>query len=396
MSVYRRKNKDGAQAKTYSYDFQCRGNRFFGETPCTTKREALDWEKSLRDKAKAEVRDPTKPLPFNKAANYFWNEVGQFHANSATTFVNICWLTENIGANKPTDQVTPAVVAALITKRRNQRIPQAKSEIRLPTNATVNRSVTVLLRQILRRAAKTHKAKVAEIDWKDYMLPEPRERVREASGAEEDAVMEQLAEGYDDAVAFGFITGCRRCEIVGLRWRSVDFFSRRFTVTGKGKKVRTIPLSDAAYDLLWSIKDHDPEHVFTYVAQRTVKGKRPRVRGKRYPITESGLKTAMRRAVPRAGVHDFHFHDIRHTAATRILRASNLKVVNRLLGHSSMETTAKYAHAHDDDLRDAMNSAVARGENPAKNAVDDKESRESPAKPDQATVKPLSKKGKSA
>ncbi|MBV5269515.1 MAG: site-specific integrase [Afipia sp.] len=171
--------------------------------------------------------------------------------------------------------------------------------------------------------------------------------------------MSQLARGYDAAVQFAFLTGCRRMEILGLEWSHVDFFSRRFTVTGKGNKVRTIPMSDAVHALLWAEKDHHPNVVFTYAAARANKPMGLE-RGKRYPLTEAGLKSAMRRAIPNAGVENFRFHDMRHTAATRILRASNLKVAQRILGHSDISTTTKYAHALDDDLRAAMNAATAR------------------------------------
>ncbi len=56
---------------------------------------------------------------------------------------------------------------------------------------------------------------------------------------------------------------------------------------------------------------------------------------------------------------DFHFHDLRHTSATRILRKSNLRVVQQLLGHSDIATTTKYAHAVDDDIRNAMEAVSA-------------------------------------
>jgi hypothetical protein len=81
------------------------------------------------------------------------------------------------------------------------------------------------------------------------------------------------------------------------------------------------------------------------------------VRGQRYPVTEAGLKTAMRRAVPKSGVTNFRFHDTRHTAATRVLRKSNLRVVQTLLGHSDVKTTTKYAHALKEDVRAALEAA---------------------------------------
>lgn len=63
--------------------------------------------------------------------------------------------------------------------------------------------------------------------------------------------MEQLERGYDDAIEFAFLSGCRRMEILGLDWPRVDFFGRQFTVIGKGKKSRVIPMSQAIFDLLW-------------------------------------------------------------------------------------------------------------------------------------------------
>ncbi|TIN66413.1 MAG: site-specific integrase, partial [Mesorhizobium sp.] len=57
------------------------------------------------------------------------------------------------------------------------------------------------------------------------------------------------------------------------------------------------------------------------------------------------------------GVKNFHFHDTRHTAATRVLRKSNLKVVQQLLGHEDIKTTTKYAHAMMDDVLNALEAA---------------------------------------
>lgn len=138
-----------------------------------------------------------------------------------------------------------------------------------------------------------------------------------------------------------------------MEWKNIDFFSQRFTALGKGEKTRTIPMSQAIYDLLWVQKDHHETSVFTYEAEKN----QPRygiIKGQRYPLTKEGLKSKMRRTVAKTGIENFRFHDTRHTAATRVLRESNLRVAQRLLGHSDVATTAKYAHALDDDLRKAL------------------------------------------
>jgi len=61
--------------------------------------------------------------------------------------------------------------------------------------------------------------------------------------------------------------------------------------------------------------------------------------------------------VIEAEIEDFRFHDLRHTFATRMLRQTkNLKLVSKLLGHTSVETTTRYAHVMDGDLAEAMDS----------------------------------------
>ena len=56
-----------------------------------------------------------------------------------------------------------------------------------------------------------------------------------------------------------------------------------------------------------------------------------------------------------AGIVDFRFHDFRHDHATKLLRSTgNLKLVKEALNHADMKTTARYAHALDDDLREGL------------------------------------------
>ncbi|MGV2109066.1 tyrosine-type recombinase/integrase [Agrobacterium vitis] len=369
MSVYKRKGSD-----TYSYDFKLQNRRFSGDTRATTKREAQRIEADRKDAARLEIAQEAAfyadRMTFEIAASRWFLEVGQHAKDVETVLRNLDWLKTYIGATTGLEAITDSVVAGLVARRRGETARNRKT-LQLVSNATVNRTCTQPLREIIMRAKKLWKVAVGEIDFGKHMLKEPQERVREASAAEEDAILSELQRGYDAAVKFAFMTGCRRMEILGLEWTHIDFFSRRFVVTGKGDKSRTIPMSDAIYDLLWSLKDHHPTKVFTYQALKARKDLCLE-RGKRYPMTEAGLKTAMRRAVPNAGVKNFRFHDTRHTAATRVLRASNLRVAQKLLGHQDIATTTKYAHAMDDDIRAALNSATAKPtENPTATATPD-------------------------
>lgn len=356
MSVYKRPG-----ASTYTYDFELGGRRLSGDTGEAEKRKAEKFQEQVRRQERARLEAAKGKqganMTFGAACTRYFEEIGEHHVQGDTTLASLEWLEANIGKRTLVSAITEERVAFLVAKRRQEfrKVGNASTPKRKVSNATVNRTCTEPLRKVLRRAGEKWGCVVQAIDWSSHMLPEPKERVREASVEEEALVMDQLDRGYEDAVLFAVLTGCRRMEIVGLVWQRVDFFTRQFTVIGKFSKPRTIPMSSAVFELLWSMKDHDPVWVFTYVAARTDKRK-GRHRGLRYPTTDAGLRTAMRRAVGNAGIAHLRFHDLRHTAATRILRKSNLRVVQQLLGHSEPSTTAKYAHALSEDIRAAMDA----------------------------------------
>lgn len=282
------------------------------------------------------------------ACSRYFGEVGMHLDNRDDCIRNLAWLQDYFGSSTRLDHIGSSEIAAMVAKRRSEGV----------SNATVNRSAVVPLRAIMRRASKVWQVPAASIDWKDHLLDEPQERVREASLAEEKEARTMVRPDYEPAVRFALLAGCRREEIVSLIWPRVDFFGRTITVIGKRGRSRVIPMSNALYALLWALKDHHPIAVFTYIAQATREDKGIE-RGKRYPITISGFKTEWRRKRAKSTLVDFRFHDTRHTAATRVLRKGNLKVVQKLLGHSNIATTAKYAHAMVDDIRAAMEAVDA-------------------------------------
>lgn len=367
MAVYKRKG-----SSVYSYDFEHRGVRFSGSTGEASKRKAQAVEDAKREEARiataAEAALLSPNLTLEQACARWWNEVGQHHKNAATTMRSLDWLMSHFGKAKPLAQIGDAEVAWMVAKRRGEFVPNPRKKGRkyatpyVPKRvrpATVNRTATQPLLFILHRAKQIWKARVQEITWRKHLLAEPKERVRVAAHEEEGSVMGELERGYDVAVDHAFRSGCRRMEIVGLEWPRVNFFAREYTVIGKGGRERTLPMTDADYEMFRAELGKHPVHVFTYEAKRTVrmKGGRLLERGKRYPLTDSGLKAAMRRAIGRSGVSNFHFHDTRHTAATRVLRASNLRVVQELLGHADIKTTVKYAHALKDDILAALEAS---------------------------------------
>lgn len=349
MSVFKRPGQS-----EYSYDFRLRGHRFSGRTGCTTRREAKAHEEGVRDRAKAAAIDRTKPMTIAAATTLYWNEKGQFLANATDCMWHLAWIQKHFDRGTLLSKIGDAEIAAAVAKRRGEEVSKGKTV----ANATVNRTLTQPLRAILRRARFTWKQTVQDVVWKTHFLPEAQERVREATAAEEQTLAEKIRNDYEPAFRFAILTGCRRAEIVGLQWPSVNFFSRQFTVRGKRGKERAIPMTTKVYALLWSLKDHHPAAVFTYVAKRPRDGRK----GERVPITVEGFKSEWRRTKARAQVPNFKFHDTRHTAATRLLRSTgNLKHAQRLLGHTEIATTSRYAHVTDDDLRAGLEASHTTG-----------------------------------
>jgi integrase len=123
----------------------------------------------------------------------------------------------------------------------------------------------------------------------------------------------------------------------------VNWDARKIEKRGKGDKRVSVPITDTIREILWPLRGHHAEIVFTYVAKRTRKHQNL-VKGTRYPITYSGLKSAWKRIRASAAVSDFRFHDFRHDFATKLLRETrNLKLVQRALNHADIKTTTKYA-----------------------------------------------------
>jgi integrase len=78
------------------------------------------------------------------------------------------------------------------------------------------------------------------------------------------------------------------------------------------------------------------------------------ISGKLFDVTVAALKDAFDRAVNKAGLEDLHFHDLRHTFATRLVQAGeDLYKVQRLLGHKSIKMTERYAHHSPESLKSA-------------------------------------------
>ena len=375
MSVYPHKD-----SPFYHYDFQYRGHRFHGSTGKTTKREAQAVEKLEREKAKklaVESRQAEQSLKIDDVAARYWLEVGQFHVGADTTERDLARLITYFGPTRLLSDITDNDVTKLVAWRRaHRRTIHRKKLVKtaplppLIAPATVNRSTTETLKKLFTRCKLWNVRFEHEPRWKDHWLDEPAERVRELNGDEGERLDEATREDYRPIMDFAGATGLRLRECVTLKWSEVDWKARQITKLGKGDKRVSIPITGIVREILWPLRGHHTELVFTYVAVRTRGG---RVRGERQPVTYSGVKTAWKRLRAAAGVMDFRFHDKRHDFGTKLLRSSrNLKLVQKAMNHADVKTTLRYAHVLDFEVSDAieeMQKSKAKSRTKSRSAV---------------------------
>jgi integrase len=196
---------------------------------------------------------------------------------------------------------------------------------------------------------------------------EPKERARSVRTDELEAIFAELRDDCHDVTNFAILTGIRFNGCVSLVWRNIDFEKRTITYVKKRQGGRqsaeweTLPMAPDVEAILRRQIGRHRMQVWTYVAQGKKGGNGGSqlggvyVKGERYPMTYQFLQTRWKRALKKSGVTDFRFHDLRHTAATRLLAATgNLKLVQKMLSHANIATTTKYTHITEDGLREAM------------------------------------------
>lgn len=138
------------------------------------------------------------------------------------------------------------------------------------------------------------------------------------------------------AFVLALSTGARQGELMNLRWPQVDFTRRTIllrdgeTKNGAG---RVLPLTGEAFELLRDrakVRDLKDDRVFPVPAEGRGFG---------------SMRSAWVKALDRAEVQDFRWHDLRHTAASYLTMSGiGAMEVAKVLGHKTLQMTARYSH----------------------------------------------------
>lgn len=143
-----------------------------------------------------------------------------------------------------------------------------------------------------------------------------------------------------------FSTQLRVSELVSLDRRSIDWTQGLAVVTGKGRKARSVFFSRRALDAIESYLDaRSDSYLPLFIHHDRAHRAKPRDRdGGSMRLTRQGVEAIVRKYARLAGV-DATPHTFRHYGATELLRnGADIRTVQELLGHASVQTTQIYTH----------------------------------------------------
>jgi integrase len=142
------------------------------------------------------------------------------------------------------------------------------------------------------------------------------------------------------AVRLLILTGCRLGEIMTLKWEYVDFAGKALRLPDSKTGAKVVHLGQPAIDVLKKIERVEKN-------PWVIVGTKPAAR-------LSDLQPFWQRVRARAGLKDVRIHDLRHTfASTAVAAGQGLPMIGKLLGHTQVQTTARYAHLAADPVKDA-------------------------------------------
>jgi len=206
------------------------------------------------------------------------------------------------------------------------------------TPASVNRMLA-FIRAVLRKATN-------EWEWLDKapvirMRIENNKRIRWITKDEAIKLLTVLPSHLSAMASFSLATGLRQSNVKGLKWQDVNLKKQHALIhpdQAKSNKAMPVPLNKDAIDILNRQLGQNKDYVFCY---------------KGNPIDQVSTK-AWRKALRRAGIHNFRWHDLRHTwASWHVQNGTSLHELQALGGWSSFEMVLRYAHLSSDHLKNA-------------------------------------------
>lgn len=297
----------------------------------SAKTEDRKKAQELADKHKANLWDQQK---LGHRPQYLWEDavvkwVGESQKRSISDDVDIFRYLDKFLSGVQLSNITREVVEKIIADKLQHATP-----------GRVNR-ITALIRAVLRKAER-------EWGWIDKApsirrLKEDNKRIRWINREDADRLCRELPEHLEAMVRFSLATGLREANVTGLEWSQIDMQRKVCWIhpdQAKAKKAIGIPLNEDAIEVIRLQIGKHVQFVFTYKGD---------------PVLKAG-GNAWKKALNRAGIKEFRWHDLRHTWASWHVQAGTpLNVLQELGGWSDYSMVLRYAHLAPEHLAEYAN-----------------------------------------
>jgi len=340
-NIQKRIGKDGLT----SYRVQIRLKGFMPESASfARKTDAKAWA----DKTEAEMKAGRH---FGASKRHTFNELADAYAPHAKDKARLVYWRGVFGKDS-LDTLTPA----RISKVRDKLL--SEDTLRFATPATGNLGQDANRLRMKRSGATVNRYLaglssclaygVKEMQWIEKnpceRISKPAEskgRVRFLSDEERTALL-NACKSHEDlylAVVLALSTGARQAEIMTLRYGQIDFGRGVITLhETKNGETRSLPLVSSAFVMLKErakVRSLNDDRVFP-----------PTTRARKSDCLD--LRQPWDKAIREACIVNFHWHDLRHTAASYLAMAGvSLVEISKILGHRTMQMVSRYSHLSD-------------------------------------------------
>jgi integrase len=181
---------------------------------------------------------------------------------------------------------------------------------------------------------------------------------------EETTLVAELPEWFRPLVKVAIHTGMRKGELLNLKWTDIDFVSNAIHVReAKSGEGRSLPMNSATRAVLLRLRDERLKRLRARVVNRS------EAAAYVFGAPQGGFLHDLNRywypALKRSGIEDLHFHDLRHTFATRyMLAGGDLYSLQILLGHKTAAMVQRYTHLSQGHLQAEVERLAAPGPKP--------------------------------
>ncbi len=158
-----------------------------------------------------------------------------------------------------------------------------------------------------------------------------------------------------------YASGMRASEVVSFTPQQIDYSNRMIRIFGKGKKERLVPFSKSASIAMKAYqKEYRPILLSRHTSSKLATTFFLSAKGD--PLTTRGLEYILKEVERKTGCYyGLHPHEFRHTFATHLLEGgADLRVIQEVLGHESLNTTQVYTHVTKENMKNQYEAFFPR------------------------------------